>query len=399
MNILVFNCGSSSLKYKLLNMPSESLIAGGEAQRVGTKTAEQGQIIHTKNNGYKKTFYADMPNHFAAFEKVMAILQEQEHLMPDAVGHRVVHGGEIFSEPAVITDPVIEQLEGIQHLAPIHNPPALILIQACTALYPQLPQVAVFDTAYHTTIPDYAYTYPLPKTLSKELEIRKYGFHGTSHKFVVDESARFLGVPLAEFNAVSCHIGSGGASLCAVIGGKSVDNTMGFSPLQGLVMSTRCGDIDPAVTLKLLSRAHGNTEQVEKLLNTQSGVLGFSGFSSDIRDILAAALKKTDSCAMSGLTADLYLWRIRKYLGAYCTIVGQPHALIFTDTIGETVPYVRWAVCSNMESFGIHIDPEKNMNALPLPTDIAAPSSPVRIVVVLTNEELAISRLTYQKCA
>lgn len=395
MKILVFNCGSSSLKYKLIEMPSATQVAGGEAQRVGPKTTEPARILHRVGKGEQETHYVEMADHGAAFEQVMVLLRADPKLVPDAIGHRMVHGGTIFSQPAVVTRQAIDDLHRVERLAPLHNPPATALIEAVTARYPDLPQVVVFDTAYHATIPDRARTYALPRFLRADLGFRKYGFHGTSHQYVVEEASRFLGIPLDEFNAVSCHLGSGGASLCAVVGGKSVDNTMGYSPLQGLVMSTRCGDLDPAVALRLLAMNDGDSQAVEKLLNKKSGVLGMSGVSADIRDILTGLAQSEGANPRLDLTAQVYLWRLRKYLGAYLTVVGKAHAILFTDTIGELVPHVRWAVCADMETFGVQIDAEKNNAVSSYPTDVATPDSPVRIVVLLTNEELAIARRTY----
>ncbi|MCX7935375.1 MAG: acetate kinase, partial [Planctomycetota bacterium] len=237
MNVLVFNCGSSSLKYRLISMPEERELAGGEAQRVGTKTAERGRIYH-HFGGAREEIPADMPDHGAAFGRVMEILRREPSLAPDCIGHRVVHGGDVFSAPTRIDDKAIERMEPLNRLAPIHNPPALNLIRAIRTTSPSLAQVAVFDTAFHMSIPYYAYTYALPRMLREEHGIRKYGFHGTSHRFVMEQAAKFLGRPLARFRAVSCHLGSGGASLCAIANGRSRDNTMGYSPLPGLVMST-----------------------------------------------------------------------------------------------------------------------------------------------------------------
>ncbi|MCF7849636.1 MAG: acetate kinase, partial [Kiritimatiellales bacterium] len=240
-----------------------------------------------------------------------------------------------------------------------------------------------------------AYTYAIPEKLRTRHGLRKYGFHGTSHQFVVGEAARMLGRPLSRFSAVSCHLGSGGASLCAVKNGCSVDNTMGYSPLQGLIMSTRCGDIDPALTLSLLTYMHGQEDAVEQVLNRQSGVLGLSGVSGDIRDILADT--ETDESVRD--TAFAYIWRIRKYLGAYLTVVGQADAVIFTDTVGEQVAAVREKVCRGLGCFGLKIDPEKNRTLRTLPGDVAVAESPVRILVIQTNEELAIARQVYQTLA
>ncbi len=394
MNVLVFNCGSSSLKYKLLSMPDGKMLAGGEAQRVGPKTAEPARILH-RLNGVEEVHYFEMPDHGAAFERVMELLRRDASLAPDALGHRVVHGGSWFGGHAVVDEKALADLEKTLPLAPLHNPPAVNLLKASKALYPDLPQVAVFDTAYHATIPEYARRYALSRQLTDEMGVRKYGFHGTSHQFVVGEAAKFLGLPVEKLNAVSCHLGSGGASLCAVVGGKSVDNTMGYSPLQGLIMSTRSGDLDPAVTLNMLARAPGGAAAVEKTLNKNSGVLGMSGMSADIRDVVARVNGASPDPRLY-MTQQTYLWRIRKYLGSYLAVVGHAHAIIFTDTIGETVPEVRWAVCSDMGVFGVKIDPERNRNVKTYPSDVAADDSEVRILVILTNEELAIAKFTYE---
>jgi len=256
----------------------------------------------------------------------------------------------------------------------------------------------VFDTAFHSTIPDYARVNALPKHLREDLGIRKYGFHGISHQFVIGEAARIVGKPLDAFNAVSCHLGSGGASLCACVNGKSMDNTMGYSPLQGLVMSTRSGDLDPAVALHLLALNYGDSKAVNKTLNNKSGVLGMSEVSADIRDVLRKAAEEGSETSNFDVTAQVYMWRIRKYLGAYLTVVGNADAIIFTDTIGELVPDVRYAVCAGMEAFGVRIDKDKNAAAAGyanLPADVAATDSPVRILAIPTNEELAIARFSY----
>jgi len=394
MKVLVFNCGSSSLKYKLIALPAGDELAGGEAQRVGPPTAEPARIIH-RADGEEETLYVEMPDHGAAFDQVMQVLQRDPRLAPDAIGHRLVHGASRFKAHARVSEEVIAELEAIQDMAPLHNPPAIALIKASRSRYPDLPQTVVFDTAFHSTIPEYAAAYALPVELSRRQGIRKYGFHGTSHHYVATEAARMLGRPLEELNAVSCHLGSGGASLCAIRHGCSVDNTMGFSPLQGLMMSTRCGDLDPAVTLQLLARWPGDAKAVEKMLNKQSGVLGMSGTTADIRDVLARLAEGEALDDPMALTAQLYLWRIRKYLGAYLALVGCADAVIFTDTIGETVPEVRWAVCSDMDSFGLRISAQRNRSAQTLPADVAEEDSPVRILVIQTNEELAIARQTY----
>ena len=394
MKILVFNAGSSSLKYRVIELPGRQELVGGEAQRVGPPTTEPARIVHRVNDK-EETHYVEMADHAVAFDQVMRLLRRDSTLMPDALGHRVVHGGPRFQQHCRINDSVLREIEAMQDLAPLHLPPAVRLIQTCRRCYPDLPQVAVFDTAYHSTIPDSARTYALPRSLAEELGLQKYGFHGISHQYVASEAARMLGRPITELNAVSCHLGSGGASLCAIVSGKSVDNTMGYSPLQGLVMSTRCGDLDPAITMDLLAFNYGDHRAVERILNKRSGVLGLSKVSADIRDALQHPSTDGPSTVEADITPHIYVWRIRKYLGAYLTIVGAAHAVIFTDTIGETVSQVRQAVCENMEAFGLVIDPVRNGNALELPADVAAHQSPVRILVIPTNEELAIAQFTH----
>jgi acetate kinase len=393
MNVLVFNCGSSSLKYRVLSMPGAEEVAGGEAQRVGPPTAKPSVILHHEGTA-RETHEVPMKDHAAAFEQVMGLLGRRARLVPDAVGHRVVHGGDRFTEPTRVDEEVLARLESFSSIAPLHNPPAIALMKACRERYPDLPQVAVFDTAFHATIPDYARTYALPRRLRETFGFRKYGFHGTSHQFVTEEAAAFLKIPLARFNAVSCHLGSGGASLCAVVNGTSRDNTMGYSPLQGLVMSTRCGDLDPAVTMQMLAASEGDGARVDKLLNSRSGVLGLYGRSADLRDVVSETASDGPWESRVDRTLQVYLWRIRKYLGAYLAVVGQPHAVIFTDTIGETVPYVRRVLCTGLECFGLQIDTRANVEVSRYPADVASQASAVRILVVRTNEELAIARQT-----
>jgi acetate kinase len=289
-----------------------------------------------------------------------------------------------------VTHEVIDVIRELIPLAPLHNPATVAGLESAIAEFPDVPHVAVFDTAFHSTIPAAARTYALPAELARERGYRKYGFHGTSHCFVAQEAARFLGMPLAKLSAVSCHLGSGGASLCAIAGGQSVDNTMGYSPLQGLVMSTRSGDLDPAIALSLVARAQGDSRAVESLLNRKSGLLGLSGVSADIRDLVGGSQERA-----LALAAQVYLWRIRKYLGAYLLVTGRPHCLIFTDTIGEKLPYVRWAVTAGLAPLGVELDARKNAAAPPLPVDLATPGSPVRILAIATNEEIAIARSSY----
>ncbi|MBN1610218.1 MAG: acetate/propionate family kinase [Polyangiaceae bacterium] len=391
MNVLVFNCGSSSLKYSLLQMPEEIEQARGEAQRVGLKTSEPSRIVH-RSQGRSQTVMVPMSDHGAAFDQVMALLERDGLPLPDVIGHRMVHGGHIFTAAATLLDDSVNAaLDEIASLAPIHNPPAISLVRACRERSRELRQILVYDTSFHSTIPEHASSYALPRDLRVGAGLRKFGFHGISHEYVVGEAARLLSCPLSELNAVSCHLGSGGASLCALVEGKSADNTMGFSPLQGLLMSTRCGDLDPAVTLQLLARAGGDSETVESLLNKKSGVLGLAERSADIRDVLGAGTQ-----AAFDETAQVYLWRIRKYLGSYLAVAAPAAAIIFTDTIGELVPFVRRALCDGLEAWGVEMDNEANEQASELPADIATKDSRMRVLVIATNEELAIARTTYR---
>jgi acetate kinase len=392
MKILVFNCGSSSLKYRLIEMPAEKELAAGEAQRVGAKTSEPARIICRHDAG-PQTAFVPMPTHEVAFEEVMKRLPAS--MRPEAFGQRLVHGGSRFSAHVVIDHGVVTELEALSDLAPLHNPPAVRLIRACRRAYPNLPQVAVFDTVFHSTIPEYARTYALPRQLAGQLGLRKFGFHGTSHQYVATEAARILERPLETLRAVSCHLGSGGASLCAIVNGRSVDNTMGYSPLQGLVMSTRCGDLDAAVALRLLLQSAGDPQPVESLLNHHSGVLGMSGTSADIRDVLRLADQPGPGQDQLRQTLEVYVWRIRKYLGSYLAVTNPADAVIFTDTIGETVPQVRWAVCAGLGEFGLAIDPDRNERPGKLPAHIATCESPTRVLVIQTNEELSIARNVY----
>ncbi len=390
MRIMVLNCGSSSLKYSVLCFPDGRELARGEAQRVGARTSEPARIVH-QAQGQTRTVFVEMPDHAAAFEQITRVLEGDELAAPDAIAHRVVHGGRHFTGSVHFDQSVERVLDELTKLAPIHNPPAISLVKTCGRGHPRLPQVLVFDTSFHSTIPARARTYALDDDLRLRLGLRKYGFHGISHQYVTGAAAAFLGRPVEEFNAVSCHLGSGGASLCAIRSGKSLDNTMGYTPLQGLMMSTRCGDLDPAVTLRLLALRDGNVDRVESLLNRDSGVLGVSGSSGDLRDLVGGS-----EDAAHQLALQVYLWRLRKYLGAYLVVAAPAHAVIFTDTLGETVPEVRAAVCCGLEELGVDLDAAANVNPGPLPADVATGESPVRVLVIATNEELAIGREAYR---
>lgn len=392
IKIFVLNCGSSSLKYKMIAMPSGKELFGGEVQRIASKTSKPSRIVH-EVHGNQEIYIMKINDYKEAFKEVMNIVHESSDYFPDVFAHRLVKGGEEIQNDSLLNDELFLSLDKIKDLAPIHNPPIIELIKECRVKYPSVLQAIVLDSTFHLTIPDYAYTYPLPKKLCNDLGIKKYGFHGISHQFVSQEAAKFLGIPVNKLNAISCHLGSGGSSLCAIKEGMSIDNSMGFSPMQGLVMSTRCGNLDPAVILRMLAYFEGNFTKVNNILNKKSGVLGLSGISSDIRDVIAKS-EHGDTRAMT--TLKVYLWRIKKYLGSYLTLVGNVNAIIFTDTIGELIPTVREAICKDMEFFGIKLDKIKNTSIDKLPSDISAPDSKVKIIVIKTDEELAIARRTYQ---
>ncbi len=394
MNILVFNCGSSSLKFKMISMPSGKELFGGEVQRIASKTSEPSRIVF-KTGGKEEVYFESIKSHVEAFSGVMKIIEEKSNVKPEMFAHRLVKGGAEIVNDSLLDESAFNCLDELKQLAPIHNPPIIEVVKICKVVYPGIEQALVLDTSFHSTIPDYAYTYSLPKELCKELGIKKYGFHGISHRFVSEEAAKYLNIRVEKFNAVSCHLGSGGASLCAIKNGKSIDNSMGFSPLQGLVMSTRCGNLDPAILLKMLAYEEGNFSKVDKILNKKSGVLGLSGISSDIRDII----KTMDYDERSKITFEIYLWRIKKYLGSYLTLLGKTDAIIFTDTIGETVPTVREAVCKDMDFFGIKIDKTKNNKVDTLPSDVSLHGSKIRILVIKTNEELSIAKSAYRLMA
>jgi acetate kinase len=395
MNILTFNCGSSSLKFRIIAMPDEKELVSGEAQQVGPKTSRPSRVV-IRENGKEEIAEVPMPTLTAAFSETMRLLEGRSHLRPQAIAHRIVHGADEFHSHVMLDAGVLAKLRAIQGMAPLHNPPATDVAEACMKKFPKLPNAIIIDMAFHATIPEYAATYALPRDLCKELGIRKYGFHGISHQYSSEEAARLLQKPAGRLNAVCCHLGSGGASLCAIEKGRSIDNTMGYSPLQGLVMSTRSGDLDPALTLRLLAEANGDAARVSGVLNKKSGVLGMSGFSADIRDVLSRTADTKEVFGPHEISSQLYLWRIRKYLGAYLTVVREPDAIIFTDTIGEQVPQVRHAVCAGMDAFGVEIDAKKNSRIAEFPADVATDKSAVRIFVIQANEELAMARFAWR---
>lgn len=396
MKILVINAGSSSLKYQLIDMETEAVLAKGLCERIGIGASK---LNHTPQGKDKIVIEKDMKDHSDAIKMVLDALTDGEHGVIasmdeiSAVGHRVVHGGEFFSGSVVIDGNVKKALDQCTPLAPLHNPPNLIGIEACEKAMPNVPQVGVFDTAFHQTMPSSAYMYALPYDLYDKYKIRRYGFHGTSHKYVSLEAAKMLGKKPEDVKLVSCHLGNG-SSITAVDGGKSVDTSMGFTPLAGVVMGTRSGDIDPAI-VKFIADKEGKTlSEVDTVLNKESGVFGISGVSSDFRDLEAAASEGNERAQ---LALDMFAYSVKKYVGSYMANMGGADAIIFTAGIGENTSKMRSEILKNMEFFGIKIDEDKNSQAIRgAQMDIASADSKVRVLVIPTNEELMIAKETQE---
>lgn len=393
MKILVINCGSSSLKYQLIDMSTENAIAKGLVERIGIPGSNLEQKVDGSDEKYKVEI--DLKDHKEAIALVLKTLCDDRFgLIKDlseinAIGHRVVHGGEKYSKSVVVDEEVIKNIEECIKLAPLHNPANLIGIKACRELMKDTPMVVVFDTAFHQTIPDKAFMYGLPYELYEKYSIRKYGFHGTSHFYVANECAKAMGKNIEDLKIITCHLGNG-ASVSAVNGGKSVDTSMGFTPLQGLMMGTRCGDIDPAVVTFLINELNMSGKEVDELMNKKSGFLGVSGKSSDSRDI-EDLVQQGDKRAT--LTLDMYCHKIKSYIGSYIAAMNGVDAIVFTAGIGENSATTRYNVCKDMENLGIIIDENKN-NVRGKLTEISANNSKVKIYLIPTNEELVIARDT-----
>lgn len=391
MKILVLNCGSSSLKYQLIDMDTQEVMAVGLCERIGI----DGNLKHEAAGKEKYVSNQPMKDHTDAVKLVIDALLDKEHgVIADvneinAVGHRVVHGGEYFASSVIITDEVIKAIEDCIELAPLHNPANLIGIRACEKLMPGVPQVGVFDTAFHQTMPPKAYLYAIPYELYEKYKIRKYGFHGTSHKYVSERAAAMLGKDSSELKVITCHLGNGG-SICAVDGGKSVDTSMGFTPLEGLIMGTRCGDIDPAVVSFLMEKEGLSTKEVDNLMNKKSGVLGLSGVSSDFRDVENA---KFDGNKQAEAALDAFEYKVAKYIGEYYIAMGGADAIVFTAGLGENSFTRREGISKYLKAIGIEIDNQKN-KVRGKEIDIATPESKIRVLVIPTNEELMIAKDT-----
>ena len=391
MNVLVINCGSSSLKFQLINSDTEAVLAKGLCERIGI----DGSLTYQPAGGEKTTENKAMPTHTEAIQFVIDALTDAETGVVKsldeigAVGHRVVHGGEKFATSTVITDEVFKAIEECNDLAPLHNPANLIGIAACQKLMPGTPMVAVFDTAFHQTMPEEAYMYGLPYEYYEQYKVRRYGFHGTSHSFVSKRTADIMNKPYEEVKTIVCHLGNG-ASICAVKNGKSVDTSMGLTPLEGLVMGTRSGDIDPAILEFLAKKEDMDIAALMNMLNKKSGVQGVSGLSSDFRDLTAGAEAGNKRAKIA---IDMFAYRVAKYVGSYAAAMNGVDAIAFTAGIGENVCLVREKVCEYLGYLGITLDKEANAKRGE-EIEISTPDSKVKVFVVPTNEELAIARET-----
>ncbi len=392
MKVLVINCGSSSLKYQLINMENEECLALGLIERIGM----EGSKLTQKVNGEKYIIEETMKDHTDAIRLVISALVDCDHGVIkelseiDAVGHRIVHGGEKYAESVIINDEVMKNLEECAKLAPLHNPANIIGINACKALMPSTPMIATFDTAFHQTMPEVAYIYPLPYDLYTEHGIRKYGFHGTSHKYVSDKAAQMMGKDIKDLKLITCHLGNG-ASISAVQNGESVETSMGFTPLEGIAMGTRCGSIDPAIIIYIMQELKLTIDEANDLMNKKSGVLGISGVSSDFRDIEDAAWK--DGNHRAQLALDIFVYKVKKFIGSYAAVMGGVDAIIFTAGLGENSPETREAVCKGLEFLGAVLDKSKN-KIRGKEAEISTEDSKTKIFVIPTNEELVIARDT-----
>ena len=396
MIIFVVNCGSSSIKYQLLNMNGEQVLAKGLIERIGM----EGSVLkHTPTGKYTVDISAEIPDHSVGIQMALDALTNEEYVVIDsmdeidAVGHRVVHGGERFTDSVLISDDVLNGIEACAEIAPLHNPPNLYGIKACMRLMYNTPQVAVFDTAFHQTMPKVAYLYGLPYEMYVKYGLRRYGFHGTSHKYVAQQAAEMMGEHMSDLRFITCHLGNG-ASIAAIKYGKSIDTSMGYTPLEGLVMGTRSGEIDPAIIPFLMEKENMNAQQIDDYLNRRSGILGISGLSSDFRDLESAANRGDER---SQLAIDIFAYKVKKYIGGYVAAMGGVDAIIFTAGLGENSPFMRDKICNGLEYLGTRIDPELN-KLRGKQMEISIKRARVKIFVIPTNEELVIARDTLNIC-
>ena len=392
MDILALNCGSSSVKYQLFDWKKKEVIAKGMVERV---TIGDSYIIHEVpgRETYREEY--ECPDHKIAIHLIIKTLTDKEQGVVSemsqisAVGHRVVHGGEKFTRSVMITDEVLDAIKEVQHLAPLHNPPNIAGIEAAQANLPDVPHVAIFDTAFHQTMPEHAYLYPVPHEWYQKHGIRRYGFHGTSHLYVSKRAAVLLGKDPGECNIITMHIGNG-VSHSAIKNGVSVDTSMGLTPLEGAVMGTRCGDIDPAIPAFVMEREGFTPKELDGILNKKSGILGITGEFTDRRDVIEAAEAGNQRCV---LALDIEAYRLKKYIGSYCAVLGRLDAVVFTAGVGEMGWLIREKALENLEHIGIHLDKEKNRNTMTRKkeTMITTPDSPVRVFVIPTDEELVFT--------
>jgi acetate kinase len=394
MKVLVLNCGSSSIKFQLFDMKNKSIPAKGIAEKVGMKGSF---ITLEKLNGDKVRFEGEILDHQIGIEYILGIITSQKHGCIksldeiDAVGHRIVNGGEKFNKSVLITDEVQAEVEKYIDLAPLHNPANLKGIYAIKLLMPGKPQVGVFDTAFHQTLPKHAFMYAIPYSLYKKYGIRKYGFHGTSHYYISKRACEILNVDINKQRIITVHLGNG-ASITAVKFGKSIDTSMGFTPVEGLIMGTRSGDLDIGVITYIMNKEEIGISQISTLVNRQSGMLGITGISSDMREIEIAANQENNDRAMLGL--DMYNYRVKKYIGAYAAAMGGVNIIVFAGGIGENAPNTREKICEDLEFLGLKLDLKKNSELLAKEAVISQDSSKVKVLVVPTNEELVIAEDT-----
>ena len=392
-NILVLNCGSSSIKYKLFEMTSKKVVANGGIEKIGMV----GSFIKfSLPNGEKKIEEIDIPEHSKGVEIIFSKLTDpQTGALKslnelDAVGHRMLHGGDKITKSSILTKEVLDIFESCTDMGPLHNPANLKGVNAVKALLPNIPQVGVFDTAFHQTMPDYAYMYPLPYELYEKYGIRRYGFHGTSHKYVSRRVCEYLGISPIGKKIITCHIGNGG-SISAIVDGKCVDTSMGLTPLEGLMMGTRCGDIDPAIIPYLMHHANMTVEEIDTMMNKKSGLLGISGTTSDMREIQAA---RDNGDKRAALAQDMYYYRVRKYIGTYAAAMGGVDVILFTGGVGENKWNCREAACKGLEFMGVELDVEKNKTIMGEEAIISKPTSKVTICVIPTDEDLMDAMVT-----
>ncbi|MEC0181865.1 acetate kinase [Paenibacillus kribbensis] len=395
MKILVINAGSSSLKYQLYDMTDESVLAKGLVERIGM---DSSILTHKPTGKEEYTEVSEILEHTTAVRKVLNALTDAEHGVIssvseiEAVGHRVVHGGEIFKQSALITPEAKSEIRRLFDLAPLHNPPSMMGIRAAEANMPNVPQTVIFDTSFHQTMPEKAYMYAIPRVLYNKYKVRRYGAHGTSHDFVSKEAAKFLGRPLEDLKIITCHIGNGG-SITAVKGGLSVDTSMGMTPLEGLMMGTRSGDLDPAIVPYVMNKEELTVNEVNSMLNKHSGLLAISGISSDMREV-TEGMEKGD--ANSTLAFEMYEYRLRKYIGSYAAAMNGVDVIVFTAGVGENSAVLRKRVLEQLTFLGIELDDSLNAIRSGEPRRITTANSKVEVLVIPTNEELVIARDTFR---